>query len=48
MLDFACLLIPQEIFSQLAVITDTLRLRKFLCETNMLRDIGVHAMKYPG
>ena len=37
--DLACPLIPQEIFPQLAVITDTTRLRKFPCETNVLRDI---------
>ena len=46
--DLACLLISQEIFPQLAVITDTPRLRKFPCETNILRDISAHVMKYPG
>ena len=42
MLDLACLLIPQEIFPQSAVITDTPLLRKFPCETNILRDIGAN------
>ncbi len=40
MLDLACLLIPQEIFPQSAVVTDTPLLREFPCETNILRDIG--------
>jgi hypothetical protein len=42
MLDLACLLIPQEIFPQSAVLTDTPLLRKFPCETNILRDIGAN------
>ena len=46
--DLACPLIPQEIFLSLVVITDTIRLRKFPCETNVLRDIYAHVMKYPG
>ena len=42
MLDLACLLITQEIFPQSAVVTDTPLLRKFPCETNILRDIGAN------
>ena len=42
MLDLACLLIPQEIFPQSAVVTDTPLLRKFPRETNILRDIGAN------
>ncbi|MCP4470983.1 MAG: hypothetical protein GY815_09900 [Gammaproteobacteria bacterium] len=37
--DLACLLIPQEIFPQSLVITDTRLLREFPCENNILRDI---------
>jgi hypothetical protein len=42
MLDLACLLIPQEIFPQSAVVTDTPLLRKFPCKTNIRRDIGAN------
>jgi hypothetical protein len=42
MLDLACFLIPQEIFPQSAVVTDTPLLRDFPCETNILRDIGAN------
>jgi hypothetical protein len=42
MLDLACLLIPQEILPQSAVLTDTPILREFPCETNILRDIGAN------
>jgi hypothetical protein len=51
--DLACLLIPQEIFSQSPGITDTGLLRKFPCETpflfenNGLRDLRA-TMKFPG
>ena len=40
--DLACLLVPQGIFPQSAVITDTPLLRKLPCETNILRDIGTN------
>ena len=40
--DLACLLIPQEIFPQSLVITDTRLLREFPCGTNILRDIRVN------
>jgi len=42
MLDLACLLIPQEIFPQSAVVTDTPLFREFSCETNIRRDIGAN------
>jgi len=42
MLDLACLLIPQEIFPQSVVVTDTALFRKFPCETNILHDIGAN------
>jgi hypothetical protein len=37
--NLAGLLIPQEIFPQSGVITDTPFLLKFPCETNILRDL---------
>ena len=40
--DLAGLLVPQGIFPQSAVITDTPLLRKFPRETNILRDIGTN------
>jgi len=42
MLDLACLLIPQEIFPQSAVVTDMPLLREFPCETDIRRDIGAN------
>ncbi|MGC9387259.1 MAG: hypothetical protein ACP5D0_09950, partial [Hydrogenovibrio sp.] len=39
--DLACSLIPQEIFSQSVVITDTTLLRKFPCETKNSTPEGV-------
>jgi len=42
MLDPACLLIPQKIFPQSAVVADTPLLRKFPRETNILRDISAN------
>ena len=41
--DLAGLLVPQGIFPQSAVITDTPLLRKSPCETNILRDIGTNS-----
>ena len=46
--DPACLSIPQELFLSLAVITDTTRLRKFPCETNIEARYRHKLMKYPG
>jgi len=42
MLDLACFLLPQEIFPQSAVVTDTPLLRGFSCETDIRRDIGAN------
>ena len=47
MLDFACLLIRQEILLSLLVIIDPPRLRKLPCATTILCDIGADVMKYP-
>ena len=41
--NLACLLVPQGIFPQSAVITDTPLLRKLPCETHILRDIGTNS-----
>ena len=41
--DLACLWVPQGIFSQSAVLTDTPLLRKVPCETNILRDISTNS-----